>query len=620
MMKTHRNRIFYFLIVMIAAVFCGCSRYTPPSESYQAGEYRALDGLSAEKPDAPDKGGVPGDTQDVRERFDAFTSRIFCESLAEDPMSLHFTLQNPESFGIAAQDMHFPSISHELLLEDAKENEALLQELLSFDPALLTSSQLYTWQNLKDTLETEALSKGLELLYQPLSPVIGVQAQLPVLLAEYEFSDKQDVDDYLALLAQIDTYYAQLADYEKERAAAGLTPCDDAIDRILISCRDYLASPESSFMAETFESRLNEVPDLTDAERDAYKQANLKALQEHFVPAYTNLSAALEALKGTGTGEQGLCHFENGKAYYEYLVASLTGTGSTAPELRQRIEKELGSNMAQIGLLMKNHPELRDSLTDFRFPVTDPVEILNHLREQIKEDFPELDDSGFEVKHVPKALETSLSPAFFLIPPLDSNDTNVIYINDLLSGDDDLYTTLAHEGYPGHLYQSVYFNRRNPCPLQRLLVCDGYSEGWGLYCELYAYSFDNGNPEPLKQVVAQSAASIYGLYALLDIRINYDGWDLDQTTVFLKTYYGIEDADVIAEIYHSLTDNPVNYLKYYTGFLEIRTLRDEAAKALGERFDVKAFHQFILDMEGAPFRVIRPRFQTWLAERGAGRN
>ena len=205
-------------------------------------------------------------------------------------------------------------------------------------------------------------------------------------------------------------------------------------------------------------------------------------------------------------------------------------------------------------------------------------------------------------------------------PPLDSNDTNVIYINDLLSGDDDLYTTLAHEGYPGHLYQSVYFNRRNPCPLQRLLVCDGYSEGWGLYCELYAYSFDNGNPEPLKQVVAQSAASIYGLYALLDIRINYDGWDLDQTTVFLKTYYGIEDADVIAEIYHSLTDNPVNYLKYYTGFLEIRTLRDEAAKALGERFDVKAFHQFILDMEGAPFRVIRPRFQTWLAERGAGRN
>lgn len=619
MMKTHRNRILYFLIVLIAAAFCGCSRYTPPSEPYQAEEYHASDGFDAGEPDAG-QDGVSDEARAAREQFDAFTARIFCESLAKDPMSLHFTLQNPESFGIAAQDMHFPSISHEQLLEDARENEALLQELLSFDPSLLSSGQLFTWQNLKDTLETEALSRGLELLYQPLSPVIGVQAQLPVLLAEYDFSDKQDVEDYLALLAQIDTYYAQLADYEKERHSAGLTPCDDAIDRILASCRDYLSSPESSFMAETFESRLNEVPDLTDAEREAYKKTNLNILQEHFVPAYANLSAALEALKGTGKGEQGLCHFENGKAYYEYLVASLTGTDSSVPELRQRIEKELGSNMAQIGLLMKNHPELSDSLNDFRFPVTDPVEILNHLREQIKSDFPGLDDSGFEVKHVPKALETSLSPAFFLIPPLDSNDTNVIYINDLLSGGGDLYTTLAHEGYPGHLYQSVYFNRKNPCPLQRLLVCDGYSEGWGLYCELYSYSFDNGNPEPLKQVVAQSSASIYGLYALLDIRINYDGWDLEQTTVFLKTYYGIEDTDVIEEIYHSLTDNPVNYLKYYTGFLEIRTLRDEAAKALGERYDVKAFHQFILDMEGAPFRVIKPYFQTWLSECGADCN
>ena len=121
MMKTHRNRILYFLIVLIAAAFCGCSRYTPPSEPYQAEEYHASDGFDAGGPDAG-QDGVSDEARAAREQFDAFTARIFCESLAKDPMSLHFTLQNPESFGIAAQDMHFPSISHEQLLEDAREN------------------------------------------------------------------------------------------------------------------------------------------------------------------------------------------------------------------------------------------------------------------------------------------------------------------------------------------------------------------------------------------------------------------------------------------------------------------------------------------------------------------
>ena len=88
------------------------------------------------------------------------------------------------------------------------------------------------------------------------------------------------------------------------------------------------------------------------------------------------------------------------------------------------------------------------------------------IRDRIKTDFPELTDSTYEVKHVPKALESSLSPAFFLIPPIDSDTTNVIYINDKSREEGtDLYSVLAHEGYPGHLYQSVYFNRKQSLSL-----------------------------------------------------------------------------------------------------------------------------------------------------------
>ena len=145
---------------------------------------------------------------------------------------------------------------------------------------------------------------------------------------------------------------------------------------------------------------------------------------------------------------------------------------------------------------------------------------------------------------------------------------NTIRINRSSTADGiELYTTLAHEGYPGHLYQSAYFNDREPVPVRRLLACGGYNEGWGLYSELYAYSFDNGLPEAVKPLMRCSEASSYGLYALLDICIHYDGWDLATTTSYLENSYGFTDPESAREIYLAIIDNPGNYLKYYTGYL-----------------------------------------------------
>lgn len=611
-MKARKPYLYYLLVLMATIMLCGCSRYTPPVESYQASE-----ASSQPAPGGPEQStenpGSGKDTAAIQAEFDTFTDRIFREFVGSDLLNLHFMLRNPENYGIETPEIKFQTISKKELEKDTADNEKLLTELKTFDPSLLTADQLFTYKMLKDYLETGMASKGLELYGQPLSPLIGTQAQLPVLLAEYTFYDKNDIDHYLELLSQIDVYYGQLASYEKEQADAGLAPSDVTIDRMLQSCKDYLIRPENSFLTETFSSRLDEVNGLTDEEKAEYKKKHLQILKEHFIPAYTNLSKALEELKGRGTNSNGLCHYEKGKDYYEYLVAALTGTDSPIPELRGRIEKKFGRDMAETAKLLQNNPKLATEIERTSFSLTEPVEILDHLREQIKKDFPELTDSSYEVKHVPKALESSLSPAFFLIPPIDSDTTNVIYINDKSREEGtDLYSVLAHEGYPGHLYQSVYFNRKKSCPLRHVLSCGGYDEGWGLYCELYSFSFDNGLSHDMQELMARSQASIYALYALLDIHIHYDGWDLDKISDFLNTYYGISDPEVCEEMFNSIIDNPGNYLKYYTGYLEICTLRDTAQKTLGSRYSAKAFHKFILDMEGAPFRVIKPYFETWL--------
>ena len=610
-MKEQNRTIRIFLPLLSALILlllpaAGCTRPAPPeTESYQASE-------SAGDTAPDESAGLTSDPQEIQDSFDAFTDRVFCDLLEDDPLSIHFILQNPENYGLTVTEMKFPEVSLAAMQEDADENDALQAELETFDSSQLTADQLFTYKFLQDALETEKLSRGLELYYQPLSPLIGTQAQLPTLLAEYTFYDREDVDQYLELLSQIDVYYGQLADYEKERAKAGLAPSDATIDRIIQSCRDYLIRPENSFLTETFSSRLDEVAGLSQEEKEDYKKQHLAIMKEHFIPAYTNLSAALEELKGSCTGDGSLSSYEKGKEYYTYLVASETGTDSSVDELRQRIEKQMGADMAMMARLLSDDPTLEKRLASASVPLSDPIEILNHLQEQIREDFPELQDTSFEVKHVPQALEASLSPAFFLVPPLDYSGPNIIYINDQASKEQNLYTMLAHEGYPGHLYQSVYFNRKNVCPLHRLLACGGYSEGWGLYCELYSYSFDNGLPENVQKVLMYNEAATYGLYALLDIRINYDGWDMAKVSEFLESFYGITDPDVTEEIYLSITDNPVNYLKYYTGYLEIISMRETAEETLGSRYDAKKFHQFILDMNEAPFRIIKPYFQTWL--------
>ena len=133
-----------------------------------------------------------------------------------------------------------------------------------------------------------------------------------------------------------------------------------------------------------------------------------------------------------------------------------------------------------------------------------------------------------------------------------------------------------------------------------------------MYSELYSYSFDNGLSEEVQKLMTYSESSIYGLYALLDIYINYDGWDQEKTASFLNDCYGISDPEVVQEMYQSMVDNPCNYLKYYTGYLEICSLRASAMDALGSRYTPKSFHKFILDMDGASFRVIKPYFETWL--------
>ena len=552
----------------------------------------------------------------AREEFDAWCARFLKDQLGGSFLNLHYSLTAPEDYGITDYSIDFGDFSLAAMQEERAEQKVFQQELSQIDPSLLDDERKLTFQILEEAFRIEEAGDGLELYYQPLAPSNGVQAQLPVLLAEFTFRSRKDIDDYLTLLASIDTYYQQILEFEQEKAAAGLFMTDACADQIVEECAAYRLPADHNFMTFAFDRRVDAFTDLTDEERADYKARNLDVVEQHFTPAYQLLSDGLLSLKGSCTNPDGLCHYPDGKRYYEYLVASATGTNYSSMEaLRDAIADRVDSDLAAMSDIIRNDPGVADEIDSYAFAYTDPEAILTHLETQIAGDFPDSVPCDYETKYVPDELAGTLGPAFFLVPPIDDYTSCVIYINpDSTSDSQSLYTTLAHEGIPGHMYQNTYFLSHCENDLRKVLSFTSYSEGWASYVENYSYTTDNGLPPGLGRLLARNASANLGLHALIDININYFGWTREQVREFLEPYFDMSEADLVDTIYNTMLNTPVNYLEYYVGYLEIMEMRETAEEHQGKNFSLKEFHRFLLDTGPAPFTVIRRQFQTWLLE------
>ena len=616
-MNTH-NRISYkllmrlFCLILSSCLLWGCAGNQKAPSGDTAAETditsEILETTLAERPD----------TEAARSEqmtFDSLCQEFFQDQALDSFLTLHYTLKNPEQYGITDYSIDFGEFSLDHLKEGQQRQNHLQEALAAIDPNLLTDAQKLTYRILTKALLYEDSFEGLELYYQALSPATGVQAQLPVLLTEYVFYDKEDIEHYLTLLSDIDRYYRQILDFEKQRADAGLFMSDDCVDQIVTECAAYMLASDHNLMVTGFDKRIDEMTSLTEEEKGDYKQRNITLVNEHFIPAYELLTDGLKALKGRGSNDQGLCHTPKGKDYYEYLVNSAIGTTcSNMDELQKRLEDQIDADLLAISRILKESPETADELAGYHFVESDPAKTLQFLEQAVKEDFPEISEYHYVTKYVPAELEQSLSPAFFLVPPIDSYNNCVIYINQGSSAAADaLFPTLAHEGIPGHLYQNVYFLSNCDTPLRTILSFSGYSEGWATYVENYAYTIPgNGLSPELGQVLAHNASASLGIHALLDLNINYYGWDKKQAGEFLKNYFDISQSQVVDSLYHAVVNDPANYLTYYAGYLEIWRMRKLAEETLGDDFRLKEFHQFLLDIGPAPFTVIEPYFKTWL--------
>ncbi len=540
---------------------------------------------------------ISSNTEDAD--FESYTSDFFAQEIVSSTLNLHYTIDDYEVYGIMDPPITFGSFSTDSTSSSiAIENQFVLLSAFSYD-GLSKDNQL-TYDVIQDYLTNAADGTAYPLFSEPLTPYTGLHTQLPILLAEYSLDSKEDITTYLELLSTLPDYFDSLLAFEQAKSRAGLFMSNIQLDTVIEDCIGFILM-EDNYLISTFDTRIEEVSGLTDSEVASFSAANKACILNIILPAYQDLIDGLELLRDTCTNAQGLCYYENGRNYYAYLIRANVGTSRTVPEIQVLIENQILEDLLSL-------QEASSTLTtsELSTPIIDgsSEELLSMLQDSMSYQFPSAADVSVTIHEIPEELQAFLSPAFYLIPTIDNAYENTIYMDPSYMSDDlTLYTTLAHEGYPGHLYQTTYFASTNPDPVRSLFNYGGYSEGWATYTEMCSYYF-GAISSPESSILQKSASLNLGLYAYVDIGIHYEGWSLTDTLDYFKTF-GITDSATIIQIYNLIVATPSNYLKYYVGYLEFLELKKECIDSWGEEFSQIRFHEAVLEVGPVSFDLLR---------------
>ena len=548
------------------------------------------------------------------------------DTLQDNPFELHYSIAYPEKMG-------FKNVSNNLVpfRSDYYEGSQNVwtkhaETLAQINTDSLDTENTFLYKLLSRHIDLQQKSLDFPYYENPLSCSGGVHSQLPILLSEYAFRSKEDIENYFLLLSQIPAYLTGISEYARLQEANGIALYIGSIREIQSQCLELFPEKQlqngTHFLQTSFVNRLKpliEQGTISEKEADSYTQKNNALLTDQLLPAYQALAASVGNLHGTST-LSGLSAYPKGKEYYALLLEANTGSCRSVEEIRDMLYKRYDMLYSTyISLLQKD-----SCIPNLEFSLDTPVEMLQHLYSRSQSAFPSLQvldrdaSQQVQLKTVDGILASMSAPAFYMTPPIDANDEHTIYINpDAEMESLDLYTTLAHEGFPGHLYQTVYSQTaltQTKAPLIRqLLYYGGFTEGWAVYAELYSYNFaadafsENAagsdlNTEALSNTLLLNRCNReiqLCLCSILDIYIHYDGAALADVKELLTTL-GLNSASA-ENVYETICDAPANYPKYYVGYLEILNLRDKAKELWGKEYSDYRFHQWILETGGGDF-------------------
>ena len=604
-----------WMAVLLAAAATGCK--LPPSEPEQT---PAPVVISSPEPDVqptaePTPEPTPEPDESASEQFLALDREVFVHYVSDSGWALHEYLTDPAAFDIDASEipMTWGDLSEEASHADVAECVTYLERLLEIDRERLTQQQQLSYDVLQQYFESNIAGDALEYYYEPLTQYTGLQVNLPVALWLFQIETEADVKAYLELVADTPRYLGQVLAYEQKRSENGRFMTEGALETILADLDQIIGAGDELFLISEFEKSLEGVSELTADQRAAYLEQGKALLTGEFLNAFQTLRDGLAALSDTCRNEEGLHAFgEEGLQYFTLGLQSEAASDISPEDAILLLEQEFAYLIYSYQTFSLEAEASEDPDT----PLTsgDVRADLAELEALCKSVLPELPAHSYETRQVPPELEALMSPAAYAVPAIDDWQDNTVILNPA-ADQTYLFLTLAHEGYPGHMYQHIYQRNLDGLGLmQQVVPFSGYVEGWAQFAEeLAILAQTKYNRTTTMMRFCDEMAGNAMLLAMTSIKVNYEGMEPDDLKEYLSTY-GLGNDAIVSLLYSYAVNMPFYSFSYALGYTQLAGMMRSLSADLGEAYVQKDVLTQYLSYGPAYFNLLQERMDIWADE------
>lgn len=559
------------------------------------------------------------DSGEEQKKFDEFMKQEFVESMEQSYPNTHIILENPKDYGVdtSKTKVQIDKELNETTMKENKElNEKSAKAFKEFDRDTLSDEQKETYDIYSYMLDytTEMNDSKFDYMSMPLESMTGMHTQLPTLFSDWTLRNEQDVKDVITLMKSVRPYMDSILAYTKKQEEKGTLMLD------IKSVKEYCEKVVKEDVNSSVLTGLNESIDnlkLGDDKTKQYKAELKKAFQEYFLPAYSDIIKTMKELDSSKNNTLGLSHMKNGKEYYEHLFKQATGTDKSIEDIKKELNSMSRSSLLAVQSVISKNKNLYDEYVNGKIKTKykDFESMLKDLDKDIKDDFPSVGTLNYRIRPIGEDLASGGVAAYFNIPALDGTTPKQIRVNmleDALNVQSlETFSTVAHEGIPGHMYQIAYAYKNVKDPWRNSMASFlGYTEGYATYTELYALKYLDGVSADAVKLQQNMVVYQDCLIALADIGIHYEGWTKEDLSNFLEEN-GLGVSDV-SDFYNQLQANPTAFLSYYVGYVQIANLKKDAQEELKDKFNDRDFHEAILKSGAAPFHVVEENVKDYI--------
>jgi uncharacterized protein (DUF885 family) len=584
-----------------------CGEETPPGSS--AGDASAGGGATAAA-------------------FQAFVEETYTEDMARYPLTASYR-------GIKARNDQWNSVSEAFLEESRAIDEARLARLQTFDRAALDDSAQLSRDLFRLDLERSLARDAFRHHHHVITHHYGPHTAVPsTLINIHRMNDLEDAQDYIGRLRNVDSYFDGVIEQLGIRTEKGLVLVDWMYPKIVEAARNVISgAPHDEDAAPSalwadFRDKVTALA-VDAATREQLLAEGRQALVAVVEPAYERLIAAVERQAAEASAADGVWRLPNGKAYYAQRLAWYTTTELSADEIHQlglaevaRIHEEMRGIMAQVdfeGSLGEFFTFMRED-GQFYYPNTDAGReaylkearrLIDAMGERLPDYFGLLPAADIVVKRVEPFRERSAGKAFYSAPPPDGSRPGIYYANLYNMADMPKYQMEAlafHEGVPGHHMQRAITVALDDIPeFQKYASFTAFTEGWGLYSEELAKEMGFYR-DPYSDFGRLAMELWRACRLVVDTGIHSKRWNREEAIDYLLENTPNSRGDSIKAIERYIA-MPGQATAYMIGKLKLMELREEARLALGEDFDIRAFHDEVLKDGPVPLSILERKIE-----------